>query len=286
MSNSDKSTLLQLNYKLLNNFFYSYVLIFWVFKWIKNLQLHQLDQPVLAYVGMDPLYWFLVAIGFPQAIVNSTLLSASIDITILLAALGSLFFHNKKLFNWVFTSCYFIYFLVFNTYLAHHFHSVGILFVSLIFLNKGESRSSWNTFLFVRYYFFFMLFSAFLWKLLRGNFLDVNYFSSLLRQQNIYFLQANAGSWKSDLLFYLIENPMVSHVLWVGLMLLQASFCVGFFTRRFDLYGIFLFLAFIVGSWLLMNIENFDNLIWLLVLMPFGTLLNKKELKNIPNRFI
>jgi len=172
LNNNQKVDLISKNYSLLNNFFYIYVLLFWVIKYWGNLQLHQLSQPVLTYVGTDPLYWALVSIGFPQVIATSEVLSIALDLIIFVSALASLIFHRKKVLNVTFTVSYFIYFLVFNIYMAHHFHSIGILFVSLLFLNNKGSKSSGKTFSFIRFYFFFMLFSAFLWKFFRANFLD------------------------------------------------------------------------------------------------------------------
>ena len=258
------------NYGLLNSIFYLYVLLFWIIKYYNKLQLHQLSQPALTYVGTDPLYWMLVSAGFPQFIATSEPLSIALDLIIFISAFAALIFQKKKLFNLIFTLAYFSYFLIFNTYIAHHFHSIGILFVSLLFLNKKGAKSLEKTFTFIRLYFFFMLFSAFLWKFFRANFMDLNYFSTILKDQHIYFFQANLSSWKAELIFYLIQSPKIAHAFWIGLMLLQASFCIGFFTKKYDNVFLVLYLVFLLGSWLFMNIVNLDNFIWILILLPYG----------------
>lgn len=112
--------------------------------------------------------------------------------------------------------------------------------------------------------------SRFLWKLVRGNLWDKSHFSNFLKVQHIYFFQAKAASWKADLILYLINHESLAFILWVGLMLLQATFFVGFFTKKYDSLLLAFYAVFLIGSWLLMNILNLDKLTWIIALLPFG----------------
>ena len=265
------------HYSLLNKLFFGFVVCIWLIRLYNDLLLHQLNQPVLPYEGRDPFYWMMVGLQVPQFIVGSKLLSLAVDFLILISALGSIFFQRAKLFNILFVLSYFIYFFVFNTFLGHHFHSVGVLFVSLMFLFKKDSKRFIQAFELVRYYFFFMLCSAFLWKLVRGNLWDIDHFSNILKVQHVHFLQANPTHWKADMIVYLINNESLSYLLWLALMLLQGMFFIGFFTKKYDGLLLLSYLFFIVGSWLFMNILNLDNLSWFLVLLPFGFLVLSKN---------
>lgn len=257
-------------FSLLSKLFFLLVICIWLIKYYNGLLLHQLAQPVLPYPGRDPFYWIVIGLDIPQLIVSSNALSLSIDLTVLISATACLFFEKKKVFNWIFTISYFIYFFVFNTYLAHHYHSVGVLFISLMFFSKKNALSFSRVFEFVRYYFFFMLCSAFLWKLVRGNLWNIDHFSDILKVQHIHFFQAKASSWKADLILYLINHEFMAFILWIGLMLLQATFFVGFFTKKYDSLLLAFYAVFLIGSWLLMNILNLDNLTWIIALLPFG----------------
>lgn len=255
------------HYIKLNRIFYIYVLIILGVKYSNGVMLHQLQQAVLAYEGVDLFYWSLIGMQIPQWIISSSLISSSIDILLFITALLSIFYPNKWI-KTIFAVLYFTYFFTYNTFAAHHYHSIGILFFGFFFILPKNSKNLEVVFRALRYFFFFMMISAFCWKFFRLNWLDMEHFTNVLKSQNLYLIDANPEHWRSKLILKMIFNPLLAHAFWIGLMLIQFSFILGVFSLKYDRLLALFYCLFIIGSWIFMDILNYDNLIWLLVFYP------------------
>ena len=156
-----------------------------------------------------------------------------------------------------------------------------MLFVALPFICNGNARGA-LVMACIRYFFLLEMISSFVWKLLRGNFLNPHNFSEILKQQNLEFIYLNPHHFKSELYFYLIEHYSISQMLWISLMIIQLCFAIGFFTYKYDRFLLLLYIAFSIGSSLLMNITTFETTIFLVVFIP--TLLAMQRRKNKKDR--
>ena len=263
------------HYRILSQLFYLAALLVWCYKGWNGNWLHDWYAAALPYEGMDPFYWILIAIKVPQTIIHSKFLIWGLDVIILLSLVGTLTLPKRKVFNWTFTIAYIVYSIVYNTFSGHHYHSIGVILLSICFLFSYKNPNSSKVFHFARLYLCFMLASAFVWKLVRNNLFEMDHFSKIILDQNIYYFQSFPDSFRAEILFFLVDNVELSHSLWIGLMFLQASFALGFFTKRFDLLLMVFFILFMAGSWFFMNIVNLDNYTLILLFFPYG-LLNRR----------
>jgi len=120
-----------------------------------------------------------------------------------------------------------------------------------------------------RYYFLYLFVSAAVWKITRGAAFNVEELSNILLFQHADILTANgtssgfssiaspAGHWYA----WLIDHPRISYSLYLGSVLLEASFIIGFFTRRWDRVLLGLSILFVIADLLVMRIPYWTILL-------------------------
>ena len=256
--------------------FFGCVLLILVYRFFSNSLIHQIGDAATVFPGRDFTSWILIFLKIPEFISGNRIVSILFDVFLFMSALGSLIFTKKRIFPIVFAALYFLYFLMFNLYSGHRYHGLGILFLSVPFLFQSKNLFSW-LFACCRYYFLFILVSASLWKICRGTPWNVQHFSSILKAQNLEFIVQYPEHFKTQLYFYLIENPGTAHALWMGLIAMQFLFILGFLTYKLDRLLILFYLIFAVNAWLLMNIISFETSLFLLTLLPFAKIFGSKK---------
>ncbi len=255
--------------ELIQRIFFAYVLVYLVYRFLIHTSFHQLQGAELLYLALDETYWTLYLAGIPQAILSTPTLAYLLDGLLLLTAGLAFFQPNSTWGARLFTPLLFLYSLTFNMAAGHHYHSVGLLLLSLTFCFQGNAFGRW--WLGARYYFLFILVSASLWKIFRGTLWHTEHFSAILISQNIEFL-VNYGPefYLTQFKTFLIDHSMLSHILWMAMAGLQFSFIIGFFTMKYDRFLIIGYLLFITGGFVLMNIVSPENLPALLLLFPWA----------------
>ena len=164
------------------------------------------------------------------------------------------------LVNWFYVQCYTLY--PSNSIEGH----IAWLLFPLVFLsNNGKTFSL--LFDGLRYFFIFFIVSAGVWKLAQGGVFSVSQMSGVLLYQHNQLLTSSPGYWQSGLILWLIQRPQVAYLLYLSATLLELSFVVGFFTKKYDVQLFFLFILFLVMDYLIMRIPYFEVCALLLTLL-------------------
>src|SRR5207244_1109367 len=139
--------------------------------------------------------------------------------------------------NWCYVQCYTLY--PSNSIEGH----IAWLFFPILFIPADKKTFS-LLFEGLRYFFLFFFASAGLWKLAQGGFFSLSEMTGILLYQHAQLLSNSPGYWQSELILYLIQHPKLSYLLYLSTTILELSFLIGFFTKKFDrlltiFFGIF-----------------------------------------------
>jgi hypothetical protein len=246
---------------------------------ISASMLSQMNHPLFLFSGQESIYNAFIATGIPQFITSSTVLSALLDVSLLVLTIGFLMSFNR-LFAVAFWLVALNYFLTYNSVTGHPYHGmVGMLVMVMPFWFKKEDKFNltWDL---ARYYFLYVFASAALWKLFRGSaFYDLQ-LTDILKSQQIDLLLQNPDNYKAHFVEYLISHTGISHFILLVNIFLQASFLIGFFTRKFDMVLFVLAIVFCISNYYVMGILSVELLILELTLLDWGKVevwLMKKE---------
>jgi len=250
---------------------------------ISNAMLAQMQQPPFIFSETEFVYKWYLATGIPQFITAHGILASVFDISLLVSTVGFLL-SKKRIFAILFTFAALNYFLTYNMVTGHHYHGLaGLLVISLPFWFKSEQRFNfgWEA---VRYYLLYIFSSAALWKILRGSAFYHDQLSNILKQQQVNLLLQNPGSYKAHIAQLLIAHTDFSHALLLANVVLQLSFAIGFFTRKFDKYLFWFAILFVVANFFVMGILSMELLILDLTLLDWEKVeayLIKKEIVTV-----
>lgn len=139
------------------------------------------------------------------------------------------------------------------------------VFLSLAFCTNDPGRFR-KVLAFCRYYYLYIFFTAAMWKIIRGAVFNPDEMSRILLLHHAEVLTGSPGFWLNPLLSYLVDHPGISQLIYIGAVLLELLFVVGFFTRRFDRLLIGAAVLFVVSDLFLMRIP------YLIILMGSVTL--------------
>lgn len=110
----------------------------------------------------------------------------------------------------------------------------------------------------LRYFFLFYFSSAGIWKLAQGGAFSVSQMSGVLLYQHNQLLTSSPGYWQSEFILFLIQRQQLSYLLYLSATLLELSFIIGFFTKKYDRLLVFAFLLFILLDILIMRMPYFE----------------------------
>lgn len=259
---------------LLQRMVFLFILFALIYLGISNTLFHQLQSPALKYPYVDPAYWLMHFLRIPDFIISNYTMALVFDILLFGSCISCIVIPQKRIFIIIFLSAYFIYFIAFNSYGAHHTHpGAGILLIPVPFLFRKNINFSllWQG---LRYYTLFIYVSAFLWKLFRLSFLNENHGLLILKNNLATYLYYNPDSLLSTFYWWLLQNPAIPNAMYIAGFIIEGMFIIGFFTKRYDKYLLFFSIIMITGFWLLA-----DALFFQLLILSF-TLVNFKKKKS------
>jgi hypothetical protein len=111
-------------------------------------------------------------------------------------------------------------------------------------------------------------FFAGFFKLYHGAWCHIDSYANVLKNQHAAWYYFISGGWRTCVTEYIIHHPMLGWSLFVSAMLMQLSFSVGLFTRRFNIWLASGIVIFHIMDWFLMNLGVFMGmtvLVWLLL---------------------
>jgi hypothetical protein len=216
-------------------------------------------QPIFFNFNHDLTELLLLVTGIPKWMIAHPASFLCADLLVLLAPAVLLGFYIKKGRFSLFLGVFFSFLLGFYLLLANIFwqvhHEPFILYVLLSAVFWTRSEKGFYTLLSgCRYYFLYIFVSAALWKLLRGSLFNGEEMSRILLLHHGDLLSEAGDSLSCRVYFFLIDHPALSWWLYLGGVLLEGSFIVGFFTRRWDKMLLGFAVLFVVADLLVMRI--------------------------------
>lgn len=249
-----------------------YVAIFYalfIFKWWNDMLLYQ-QQPNFITTTFDVFAWMFMRTGISQWLLQTKqfLLFDVIYYTAPLLLLAANFSKQKLvpvaafyvlIVNWIYLQSYFLFPIS-----SYTIFIVWLIFPA-IFLANNEKMFA-LLFDGARYFFLYFFLSAGLWKIRSGGLFNPEQLSAILLDQHKEMLTNSPGYWLSGFYYWLILHINLSYSLYIGATLMELSFIVGFFTKRFDRILIVLYFIFLFADYFIMRIPYYETLPFLLTL--------------------
>ena len=161
------------------------------------------------------------------------------------------------LINWIYIQCYTLY--PTNSITLY----IAWLIFPLIFLVKNEELFS-LLLQGLRYFFLYFFLSAGVWKIVNGGVFNPLQMSAVLLDQHKEILAGTENWWMKSLLAWLIQHATFSHSLYLLVACMELSFGIGFFTRKYDIILLVMYILFLIADYIVMRIPYYETLPFLL----------------------
>lgn len=246
----DKRTLLFVYFA----FYYTVFLFFFI-----DHRLLSQYRPILFNYNRDLTELAFIWTGIPKWMIGhpGSFLWADVGVLLVPVVLLGYFIRRGRfslLPGVLFSFCLGIYLLLANIFWQVH-HEPFILYFLLSFAFWTNREQRWYTVMAgCRYYFLYVFASAAVWKIARGALFNGQEMSRILLMHHTDLLSGPCDSLSCRAYFYLIDHPALSWCFYAAGVLLEVSFVVGFFTRRWDRLLLGLAVLFVVADHLVMCI--------------------------------
>jgi hypothetical protein len=250
-----------------------YCIIFYVlmlFKWWNGMFLCQL-KPYLFNNRFDMFTWIFMKTGVHQWLLSNSTGWLFFDLAFYIMPLLTwlAFLKNVRLsaivsctmliVNWLYIQCYTLYPTVsiegFTAWLLFPILFVTVNLQSFYFLLHA-----------LRYFFLYFFASAGVWKIVQQGVFNLHQMSGVLLYQHKEYL-ASSSNWYTHFIYWLINHPAIGYFIYACGTVLELSFIIGFFTKKFDHILLAAFLLFLVMDILLMRIHYWEVSAFLITLV-------------------
>jgi hypothetical protein len=230
-------------------------------------------QPIFSDTKADRFYWLLDHLGILDALINYMPLSFGVDILLFILPVLMIAYPSNRIFALIYLATLVLYFSAYNVTATHQEHTlIGAIAVAFLLCFKDNFRFS-TVFSAVRYYVCFLMASAFFWKFSRGALWHEGQMTNILKNQHAAIIYQTDNTLYSSWINYLIDNPIFANTLWWIAAMIELSFIIGFFSKRFDSFLFFLFWLFILADFLVMGLHFWElGLLSLLFLKGYSKL--------------
>lgn len=241
-------------------------------------------RPIFFNYNRDLTELWLIATGLPRWMIAHP---ASLAVADALAFILPLPLIRQNLRNRSFSSwpgiVFFIglslYLLLADIFWQMHYEPFILLLLLALAWTTNKPARFYALMKVCRYYFLYAFVSAAIWKSARGAVFNGQEMSRILLIHHTDLLTGDCSSFACRAYHWLIVHPVISQPLYIGGALLEASFVLGFFTRRFDRLFIVLAILFVIADLLLMRIPY-----WTILLGVFPLWL-RSPAEPVPLRF-
>jgi hypothetical protein len=251
--------------KLLLTVYFCFYFAVFLFLGIGHRTLVQV-HPVFFHYNRDLAELMLIGSGLPRFMIAHPVCFAFADTLGFMLPIPLLGYAFRKdrfspLLGWIFCAYVTLYLLLADIFWQIH-HGPFILYVLLAFafVTNREDR-----FYFIlrgcRYYFLYIFVSAAIWKTVRGTVFDGQEMSHILLLQHIDLLSGDCQTALCRFYAWLIGHPAIAQGLYIGAVLMESVFVIGFFTRRFDRLLLGLAILFVAADLLVMRIPYWTMLL-------------------------
>jgi len=231
---------------------------------------HQLQHPVIFVTDFDYTYWIYRFIRFPGIFVQNRTGAIIFDGVLVISTVWNLFTAaNNRVMVLICALTWTLYGITYNSYACHFMHNIsGIMLLPYVFLAKKEDdfRMFWEA---ARYFCLFVYADAFLYKAVLAR--NLYYFPmgvEIIKTNQAQFMLQNPASALTRFYACFITHPGLSYMGFVGMVMLQGSMIVGFFTKKWDKFLFFVPILFHAINYLFVDVFFFELLILNLTLLP------------------
>jgi hypothetical protein len=249
-------------------FFFGFVLFSYF-----NHRLFSQYLPTYFNFNRDLLELLVIATGLPKYLIAHPALFLYMDVLLILIPtiliLYSLITKSKSLIIGFIFSIYLLFYLLLqNIFLQIHLESyVAYILLSLLFMIRSEVKMAVIIKL-ARLLFLYVFVSAAFWKILRGSVFYSDHMQNLLIGQHAMYLSNHCNAYLCDLYTFLIAHKNIAQCFYVLATILELSFVIGFFTKKYDLYLLALAILFFAADHIIMLIPYWQILISGISLVP------------------
>jgi uncharacterized membrane protein len=161
--------------------------------------------------------------------------------------------------NWIYIQCYIL-------YPANSIESyISWLLFPVLFM-AFNLQSFYFILHGLRYFFLYFFASAGLWKIVQQGVFNIKQMSGVLLYQHKEYL-TSSYNWYASFIYWLISHPSISYVFYLSATLLELSYMIGFFTKKYDHFLIVGFLVFLLMDVLLMRMHYWEVSAFVLALI-------------------
>lgn len=246
-----------------------YLLFF--FKLCNGMLLFQL-QPHLFNLRFDMVTWLLMKTGLHQWLTDNPTGWIVFDASFYVLPLLYWLTYRKNMkaatalafamliVNWVYVECY-------TLYPANSIESYIAWLLFPCLFATASLKSFYYVLHGLRYFFLYFFVSAAVWKVVQHGVFNLEEMSGVLLYQHKEYLASSPHNWYSAIIYWLINHPVISYVLYAAAAICEGYFIIGFFTKKYDRYLIAIFGLFLIMDVLIMRIPYWEVCPFILVLV-------------------
>lgn len=226
--------------------------------------------------SLDHVFWLSHCTGFPRFIIQHYSAALLVDTAVVLFTL--LCFFSEK-YRHLFAGLLILFFLAqritIESYACSHTKSMSALFIALLPFCFKREKNFYLTAEFSRYFLLYVLSVSAFYKLYNGAALQPQNFAVTLVNQHTDLATLHPAHICYQISSYLVSHPNIAGISYILLFLTQAAFFIGFFTKKYDRILFLLLVFFVIFTYLIMRIYNYDILVLGLYLL-FSGIKNKQ----------
>jgi hypothetical protein len=249
--------------KLITKLVFVFILISIIFRYYNHALLHQLLEPTIFETGMDYTYWLYQILNIDDLIVRNYNIALLFDVALFTCCVINIFLTRQRLFIFIFSILYGIYFLSYNSFVAHHTGPMdGILLITFVFWFKQykDFKLFWEA---LRYFTISMLVAAFVWKVFIMNSLfNYEQAEAIVKNNLALYLFQNPSTFFANIVYFFLNNKILLQIGYSFTIVLQGLMCIGYFTKKYDWLLFCFTIIFHVSTYFFVDVCFFE--LWVL----------------------
>lgn len=236
-------------------------------------------EPPLFLLNLDITYWFYKYAHIPDLIVYNKWGAPLFDACLFICCLLAILFPLKRIFIILFSFLFLLYAITYNTYIVHHAHPLTIMMLITVpfwFKKHSTWKLMWEG---MRYYICYIYVMSFIWKaFISHSFFYWNDGIGSVKMNLAEYLYHNPDTFMSSFLTFFIAHPYLLNIGNTFIFLLEGLMVVGFFTKKYDRFLIWLPVIIHVSTYIFADVFFIEMLV---LVFAFFT---KKDAEKISRR--
>lgn len=244
-------------------------LVLLIYKYFNEALVGQQLTPLFYAPNVNFSYWLFRITGISQMIFDHNILIYLLNFLLFFSCLALIIKPRWFFCAIIFVVSIWIYQMLMYSIVTYQSYAIGLLFPCIPFMFKKDFKFQF-TFEAGRYFLCGLYFLGGFFKIKNGAIFYISHLSDSIRYSVADFMFQNPDSFQSTLMTFFINNEMLSWTLYLLVVILEMSFIIGFFTKKYDIILICLFFLFHLGNAIIMDIPFLNHLIIVTFLIPIS----------------